>query len=131
MGYRAPVIPLVSALLFLVSEGVPGLAASGPVLFEQKISATESGFLGVLDDADLLGSSVDALEDLDGDGVRDLAVGATGDAGSFDEEGYLYVRDRVKDMIVSGGENVYPREIGEMLFHHSAVADAAAIGVPD
>ena len=55
----------------------------------------------------------------------------TGDAGSFDDEGYLYVRDRVKDMIVSGGENVYPREIEEVLFHHPAVADAAVIGVPD
>jgi fatty-acyl-CoA synthase len=55
----------------------------------------------------------------------------TGDAGSFDDEGYLYVRDRVKDMIVSGGENVYPREVEEVLFHHPAVADAAVIGVPD
>ena len=55
----------------------------------------------------------------------------TGDAGSLDAEGYLYVRDRVKDMIVSGGENVYPREVEEVLFHHPAVADAAVIGVPD
>jgi fatty-acyl-CoA synthase len=55
----------------------------------------------------------------------------TGDAGIFDDEGYLYVRDRVKDMIVSGGENVYPREIEQVLFQHPAVADAAVIGVPD
>jgi len=55
----------------------------------------------------------------------------TGDAGSFDDEGYLYVRDRVKDMIVSGGENVYPREVEDVLFEHPAVADAAVIGVPD
>jgi acyl-CoA synthetase (AMP-forming)/AMP-acid ligase II len=55
----------------------------------------------------------------------------TGDAGMLDAEGYLYVQDRVKDMIVSGAENVYPREIEEVLYQHEAVAEAAAIGVPD
>jgi fatty-acyl-CoA synthase len=53
----------------------------------------------------------------------------TGDLGTMDEEGYVYVTDRMKDMIVSGGENVYPREIEEVLFSHPAVADAAVIGV--
>ena len=55
----------------------------------------------------------------------------TGDAGSIDDEGYLYVSDRVKDMIISGGENIYPREIEDVLFRLSGVADAAVIGVPD
>jgi acyl-CoA synthetase (AMP-forming)/AMP-acid ligase II len=55
----------------------------------------------------------------------------TGDAGTFDEDGYLYVRDRVKDMIVSGGENVYPAEVEHVLIEHPAVADVAVIGVPD
>ena len=55
----------------------------------------------------------------------------TGDAGSLDDEGFLYIQDRVKDMIVSGAENVYPREIENVLFEHPAVADAAVIGVPD
>jgi acyl-CoA synthetase (AMP-forming)/AMP-acid ligase II len=55
----------------------------------------------------------------------------TGDAGVLDDEGFLYVQDRTKDMIVSGGENVYPREVEDVLFQHAAVADAAVIGVPD
>jgi acyl-CoA synthetase (AMP-forming)/AMP-acid ligase II len=55
----------------------------------------------------------------------------TGDAGFFDDEGYLYIHDRVKDMIVSGGENVYPAEVENALFSHPDVADAAVIGIPD
>lgn len=55
----------------------------------------------------------------------------TGDAGCLDEEGYLYIRDRVKDMIVSGAENIYPIEIELVLFDHPAVADVSVIGVPD
>jgi acyl-CoA synthetase (AMP-forming)/AMP-acid ligase II len=54
----------------------------------------------------------------------------TGDLGTMDEQGYVYIMDRLKDMIVSGGENIYPREIEEVLFAHPAVADAAVIGVP-
>ncbi len=55
----------------------------------------------------------------------------TGDAGSLDDEGFLFVSDRVKDMIISGGENIYPREIEDVLFQLPQVADAAVIGVPD
>jgi len=55
----------------------------------------------------------------------------TGDAGYKDEGGYLYIYDRVKDMIVSGGENIYPAEIESAIFGHPAVADVAVIGVPD
>lgn len=55
----------------------------------------------------------------------------TGDAGYFDADGYLYIHDRVKDMIVSGGENIYPAEVENAIFGHPAVADVAVIGVPD
>jgi len=55
----------------------------------------------------------------------------TGDAGYMDRDGYLYIYDRVKDMIISGGENIYPAEVENALFGHPAIADVAVIGVPD
>ena len=55
----------------------------------------------------------------------------TGDAGYLDEDGYLYIFDRMKDMIISGGENIYPIEVENAVFNHPAVSDAAVIGIPD
>jgi fatty-acyl-CoA synthase len=55
----------------------------------------------------------------------------TGDAGYLDGDGHLYIHDRLKDMIVSGGENVYPAEIESALYGHPDIADVAVIGVPD
>jgi len=55
----------------------------------------------------------------------------TGDVARSDERGYLYIVDRKKDMIISGGYNVYPKEVEAALFTHPAVRDACVIGVPD
>jgi len=55
----------------------------------------------------------------------------TGDMGYYDEEGYIYIADRKKDMIISGGENVYPKEVEGILYQHPAVLEATVIGIPD
>ncbi len=55
----------------------------------------------------------------------------TGDMGSFDERGYLTLRDRSKDVVISGGSNIYPREVEEVLLEHPGVSEAAVVGQPD
>jgi acyl-CoA synthetase (AMP-forming)/AMP-acid ligase II len=55
----------------------------------------------------------------------------TGDAGTLDQDGYLYIHDRIKDMIISGGENIYPAEVESAVCDHPDIAEAAVIGVPD
>lgn len=55
----------------------------------------------------------------------------SGDIGYMDDEGYLWVKDRVDDMIISGGENIYPREVEDVLYAHKGVLDVAVLGQPD
>src|SRR5260370_10894722 len=55
----------------------------------------------------------------------------TGDAGYLDDDGYLYILDRIKDMIISGAENIYPAEVEIAIYGHPDVAEVAVIGVPD
>ena len=55
----------------------------------------------------------------------------TGDVGHRDEDGYLFVVDRKKDVIISGGENVYPKDVEDVLYAHPSVVEAAVIGTPD
>lgn len=55
----------------------------------------------------------------------------TGDLAKMDEDGYFYIVDRKKDMIIAGGYNIYPREVEEVLYQHEAVQEAAVVGVPD
>ncbi len=51
--------------------------------------------------------------------------------GKMDEDGFFYILDRKKDMIIAGGFNIYPREVEEVLYEHPAVQDAVGIGIPD
>jgi acyl-CoA synthetase (AMP-forming)/AMP-acid ligase II len=55
----------------------------------------------------------------------------TGDLGYYDEKGFIYIVDRKKDMIVSGGENVYSRDVEEILYKHPGISEVAVIGLPD
>lgn len=63
--------------------------------------------------------------------VDDAGWFRTGDAGYVDEDGFYYVADRVKDMVITGGENVYPAEVEEVLLDHPAITEVAVIGIPD
>lgn len=56
---------------------------------------------------------------------------STGDIGQMDEEGYIYIVDRKKDMVIAGGFNIYPREVDEVLYQHPKIAEAVSAGVPD
>lgn len=56
---------------------------------------------------------------------------STGDVGQMDEDGYIYLVDRKKDLIIAGGFNIYPREVDEVLFQHPKVAEAVTVGIPD
>ncbi|HEU4361828.1 MAG TPA: hypothetical protein VFR27_09985, partial [Mycobacterium sp.] len=54
----------------------------------------------------------------------------TGDIAAVDADGFVYIQDRIKDMIISGGENVYPAEIEDVLLTHPGIADVAVLGIP-
>jgi len=77
----------------------------------------------------------EAFTEVDGTSEAGTASGKTwfhtGDIGYYDEDNFFYVIDREKHMIVTGGYNVYPREIEELLFEHPDIADAAVVGIPD
>jgi acyl-CoA synthetase (AMP-forming)/AMP-acid ligase II len=114
----------------LASIGQPTTATSMAILDENDLEAPagtigEICFQSATVMAGYWNNSVATIETLRNGWLH------TGDVGYADEDGFVYLVDRKKDMIVSGGENVYSREVEEALMGHDAVADAAVIGVPD
>ncbi|NKI18726.1 long-chain-fatty-acid--CoA ligase [Spongiibacter sp. KMU-166] len=114
----------------LGSCGRPTIGAEAKVVGEngETMPAGEIGEIWLRSDCSML-----RYHNLPDATAKDLTDGwvHTGDAGYMDEEGYLYLKDRIKDMVVSGGENIYPVEVEKVLARHGAVADVAVIGVPD
>ena len=114
----------------LRSCGRPSVGARARVMDPQgnPVAAGEIGEIWLRSDTNMIGYY--NLPEATAANLTDGWV-HTGDAGYMDEEGYLYLKDRIKDVVVSGAENIYPVEIENALAQHEAVADVAVIGVPD
>ena len=112
------------------SVGVP------PAFFEMRILNEEGRECGVGEIGQICGTGPTVMtgyykrDDLTEQTIVDGLV-HTGDAGYVDEDGYLFLVDRIKDMIISGGVNVYPKDIEEIVIQHPAVEEVAVFGVPD
>jgi len=102
---------------------IADIATGGPVPVGQAGELCARGYLVMRAYHDAPGATAAAI---DAEGWYH-----TGDLASLDDRGYLRIEGRIKDMIIRGGENIYPREIEDVLFAHPAVAEAAVIGVPD
>lgn len=94
----------------------------------REVATGEVGELWVMSD-----TNMQSYYNMPSETAKNLTDGwvHTGDAGYVDAEGYIYLKDRMKDMVVSGGENIYPVEVENALAHHPVIADVAVIGVPD
>ncbi len=114
----------------LQSCGRPSVGANIKVVDEQgqEVPRGEIGELWVNSDTNML-----EYYNLPEETEKNLTDGwvHTGDAGYMDKEGYIYLKDRMKDMVVSGGENIYPVEVENALAKHPAIQDVAVIGVPN
>ncbi|MBO3751455.1 long-chain fatty acid--CoA ligase [Streptosporangiaceae bacterium NEAU-GS5] len=119
-----------------MTEAAPGALFLGPEAADRVGSAGKASFftdvrLGESGEIQIHGPNVIERYWNQAVDLTDDAWFRSGDVGRIDEDGYFYVVDRIKDMFVSGGENVYPAEVEAALFEDPAVADCAVIGVPD
>lgn len=114
-------------------QRAPGTAGKPPLGTEVRIYDGEGRRLSQGETGRIFVGSGLEFSGYTGGGTKEVIDGlmSTGDVGHFDSEGRLFVDGRDDEMIVSGGENVFPREIEELLSHHDSIADVAAIGVDD
>lgn len=114
----------------LVSAGRPILGAEVRILGEdgQEVPRGETGEIAIRGSGVMAGywNRPDATAETLADGWL-----RSGDAGSMDEDGYVTIRDRMKDMIISGGENIYPIEVESAVYSYPGVSEVAVVGVPD
>jgi long-chain acyl-CoA synthetase len=110
-----------------VGKAIPGSAIR---LVDDKMQDVPTGEVGeICGMSDLMMQGYYKRPDLNAETVIDGWL-RTGDLGKFDEEGYLYLVDRKKDMIISGGVNVYPKDMEEVIMSHPAVQEVAVFGIP-
>jgi long-chain acyl-CoA synthetase len=110
-----------------VGKAIPGSAIR---LVDDKMQDVPTGEVGeICGMSDLMMQGYYKRPDLNAETIIDGWL-RTGDLGKFDEEGYLYLVDRKKDMIISGGVNVYPKDMEEVIMAHPAVQEVAVFGIP-
>ena len=114
----------------------PGSVGAPPPLFEMRIVSAEGELCAPDEVGEIVGRGPITMPgyykrpDLTANAIRDGWL-FSGDLGYMDEDGFLYLVDRQKDLIISGGVNVYPRDIEELIVQHPAVRETAVFGVPD
>ena len=130
--------PMVSFLAPEHAKSKVGSSGRTPIFTEVRLVASDGNLISnadILGEVHVRGPNVMAgywnrpdatAEAIDPDGWF-----KTGDVAYVDKEGFIYICDRVKDMIISGGENIYPSEVEGILFKHHAIVDVAVIGAPD
>ena len=114
----------------LNSVGVPPPMMELRIVDDQGVDVPPGTVGEIVGNGPLLMAGYYKLPDLTEQAIRSGWL-FSGDLGYVDEDGFLYLVDRKKDLIISGGVNVYPRDIEEIILQHAAVAEAAVIGVPD
>lgn len=124
------VLALAGRPELLASCGRPSVGAELKIMDPDghEVACGEVGEIWVKSDANL-----QSYYNLPEETAKNLTDGwvHTGDAGYVDAEGYLYLKDRIKDMVVSGGENIYPVEVENAIANHPSVLDVAVIGIPN
>lgn len=129
--------PFVSFLTSEYLERKMGSAGQPGLLGEVRIAGANGDSLGAGEVGEILYRGANVMQgywnrpDATAEAIDKEGWFHTGDAGYVDDEGFLFISDRVKDMVISGGENVYPAEVESVMFEHPAIAEVAVIGIPD